>query len=160
MTTEEKELVFKDLSARLPYGVIMNYKDSIVDSHIWKLKSLYALSYSKAGTLIDTDWDGNVEYVEYTGCGMSTASRPISLEKNLPYLRPMSSMTEKEKKAFDKFVCIDEFAWNGDTEQGYANQASIMSDGIDWLLSHHFDFRGLIEKGIALEAPKGMYKED
>ena len=160
MTTEERELVFKDLCKRLPYGVIMNYKDSIVDSHTWKLKSLYALSYSKAGTLIDTDWDGNVEYVEYTVCGMSTASRPISLEKNLPYLRPMSSMTEEEKKEFGEFVCIDEFAWDGDTEKGYPNQAIIMSDGIDWLLSHHFDFRGLIEKGLALEAPEGMYKED
>ena len=32
-----------------------------------------------------------------------------------------------------------------------------ISEVMDWLLSHHFDFRGLIEKGLALEAPEGMY---
>lgn len=160
MTTKNKQLLLKDLCARLPYGVIMNYKDYPNDSHTWKLRTIDALPYSKAGIPIDTDWDGDVEYVEYPGCGMSTASRPFSLEKNLPYLRPMSSMTEEEKKVFDKFVCIDEFAWNGDTEKGYPNQAIIMSEGIDWLLSHHFDFRGLIEKGLALEASEGMYKEE
>jgi hypothetical protein len=31
---------------------------------------------------------------------------------------------------------------------------------LDWLLAHHFDFRGLIEKGLALEAPDGMYKTE
>ena len=31
---------------------------------------------------------------------------------------------------------------------------------IDWLNSHHFDYRGLIEKGLALPAPEGMYKID
>jgi hypothetical protein len=29
----------------------------------------------------------------------------------------------------------------------------------DWLNAHHFDYRGLIEKGLALEAPEGMYKQ-
>lgn len=74
-----------------------------------------------------------------------------------PYLRPMSSMTEEEKEVFDDFCVVNEFVWKGDTEKGYPNQAIIMSDGIDWLLEHHFDFRGLIEKGLALEAPKDMY---
>ena len=31
---------------------------------------------------------------------------------------------------------------------------------LDWLLEHHFDYRGLIEKGLALEAPEDMYKND
>ena len=30
----------------------------------------------------------------------------------------------------------------------------------DWLNAHHFDYRGLIEKGLALEAPEGMYKTE
>ena len=30
--------------------------------------------------------------------------------------------------------------------------------GFDWLNAHHFDYRGLIPKGLALEAPEGMYK--
>ena len=33
-----------------------------------------------------------------------------------------------------------------------------MAEAIDWLNAHHFDYRGLIEKGLALEAPEGMYK--
>lgn len=68
-----------------------------------------------------------------------------------PYLRPMSSMTKEEKKVFDDFCVVDEFAWNGNTEIGYKNQANIMSDGIDWLLKHHFDVRNLIGRGLAID---------
>lgn len=67
-------------------------------------------------------------------------------------------MTEKEKVKFGKYCVIDILAWEGDTEIGFKNQADIMADGIDWLLARHFDFRGLIEKGLALEAPEDMYK--
>lgn len=70
----------------------------------------------------------------------------------------MSSMTEEEKKVFDDFCVVDMFVWNGNIEKGYPNQAIIMSNGIDWLLEHHIDFRDLIKKGLALEAPKCMYK--
>jgi hypothetical protein len=60
------------------------------------------------------------------------------------YLRPMSSMTWDERFEYDKFV-------NGNnTLENHANE-------IDWLNAHHFDYRGLIEKGIALEAPDGVY---
>ena len=133
-STEEKQLLLKDLSARLPYGVKVQ-----CDKYPHPVTILYA---------------GNINEVKFAETGGIEHINSIK-----PYLRPMSSMTEKEKKAFNDFVCIDEFAWNGDTEKGYPNQASIMSDGIDWLLSHHFDFRGLIEKGLALEAPESMYKE-
>ena len=143
MTQEERELLLKDLSARLPYGV----------------KGRYCL-YDSKGNL--TDWGNEseiVENIDFKECKIWTDDtvQGYHFDEFKPYLRPMSSMTEKEKKAFDEFVCIDEFAWNGDTEKGYPNQAIIMSDGIDWLLSHHFDYRGLIEKGLALEAPEGMY---
>ena len=59
-----------------------------------------------------------------------------------PYLRPMSSMTEEEKDTFQGFIfpaCNDPVSM------------------IDWLNAHHFDYRGLIEKGLALEAQEGMY---
>ena len=62
-----------------------------------------------------------------------------------PYLRPMSSMTEEEKEEYDKT-----FDWD----------YSIQGTPFDWLNAHHFDYRGLIEKGLALEAPEGMYKEE
>jgi hypothetical protein len=67
-----------------------------------------------------------------------------------PYLRPMSSMTEEEAKEFAML------------------QTDFYSDGwlypiaavnmVDWLIAHHFDFRGLIPMGLALEAPADMYK--
>lgn len=63
-----------------------------------------------------------------------------------PYLRPMSSMTEEEKEYMDSlsdFKCT----------LGYAEQK------IDFCLKHHLDYRGLIEKGLALEAPEGMYSK-
>ena len=132
MTQEDKQLLLKDLCARLPYGMKVHITNE------WFYDKIEP--YDRR---LDCDVIKNLRVNEYTV---------------KPYLRPMSSMTEEEKKVFDKFVCIDEFAWNGDTEKGYLNQAIIMSDGIDWLNAHHFDYRGLIEKGLALEAPEGMYK--
>ena len=138
MTQENKELLLRDLSARLTYGVIVDYKESEYDFHHWKISTLHALAYSQSGSLINTDSDGWIEYNEYKGCGMSTGSRPLHLEVTLPFLRPMSSMTEEERK--------------------YLQKLPFPYDFVDWLNAHHFDYRGLIEKGLALEAPKGMYK--
>jgi len=64
--------------------------------------------------------------------------------KWLPYLRPMSSMTEKEKKEFQEIKL-----------SYYFDEDSYIS--LDWLNAHHLDYRGLIPKGLALEAPEGMY---
>lgn len=76
----------------------------------------------------------------------------LSLEDVKPYLRPMSSMTEEETKEFAML------------------QTDFYSDGwlypiaavnmVDWLIAHHFDFRGLIPMGLALEAPADMYKTE
>ena len=60
-----------------------------------------------------------------------------------PYLRPLSSMTEEEAKDMDLTECLE---------------SSFYVGVIDWLNAHHFDYRGLIEKGLALEAPEDMYK--
>lgn len=61
-----------------------------------------------------------------------------------PYLRPMSSMTEEEEEEWWEFE----------------NKNTIVKShlySVDWLNAHHFDYRGLIEKGLALKAPEGMY---
>ena len=39
------------------------------------------------------------------------------------------------------------------------NDVAVLMVQTDWLNKHHFDYRGLIEKGLALEAPEGMYNE-
>lgn len=128
MTPEQKQLLLKDLCARLPYKTYIE----IVDE------------------------DGNVyDEVELEPQHINTVRYDESISIR-PYLHPMSSMTEKEKKTFDKFICIDEDAWLG-KENGCVNQAKIMSDGIDWLLANQFDYRGLIPMGLALESREGMY---
>ena len=138
MTQEEKELLLIDLSARLIHGVIVDYKEDEYDFHHWKIATLHAPAYSQSGSLISTDSDGWIEYNEYKGCGMSTGSRPLHLEITLPFLRPISSMTEEERKEYKHLV-----AFSGSSD-GAANF-------IDWLNAHHFDYRGLIEKGLAIE---------
>ena len=62
------------------------------------------------------------------------------------YLRPMPSMTKEEDKEYNKTFCII---------CGHGQFCTI--DTFDWLNAHHFDYRKLIEKGLALEAPDGMY---
>ena len=91
------------------------------------------------------------------GCDMylDVDSDPFRIESIKPYLRPMSSMTEEEKEEYTSY-CF---------EQPFLQKDKIPNLGsvpmcMDWLLSKHFDFRGLIEKGLALEAPKGMYKNE
>jgi hypothetical protein len=164
MTQEEKELLLKDLSARLSYGVIVDYKEGEYDFHHWKIDTLHALSYSRDGTLIDTDTDGWISYEEYKGCGMSTGSRPLHIETTLPFLRPLSSMTEEERKELNNrlpYKCEIEIDELGDlyfdSKEPLFFDTELISDIIDWLNKKMFDYRGLIGKGLALEAPEGMY---
>ena len=68
----------------------------------------------------------------------------------IPCLRPMSSMTEEEKKEFELLGWkVDELADN----EPWAHCGSIgrIMAGINWLLAHHFDFNGLIPLGLAVE---------
>ena len=116
MTQEDKELLLRDLSARLPYGVIIEIDKSFITK-----KGTFRLSYEH----LDIN---NMLFIK-------------------PYLRPMSSMTEEETEIFNSDF--------GGIEDGYN---SIEVKRIDWLNKKIFDYRGLIEKGLALEAPKDMYK--
>lgn len=72
------------------------------------------------------------------------------IENIKPYLRPMSSMTKEEDKEF--WEIIDNYGSDTNAFDGFE-----LGDDVDWLNTHHFDYRGLIEKGLALEAPEGMY---
>ncbi len=65
---------------------------------------------------------------------------PIEIKYIKPYLRPMSSMTEEEEIYYNTVYYTLNF---------YKKE--------DWLNEHHFDYRGLIPMGMALEAPEGMY---
>ena len=125
MNKDDKELLLKDLCAKLPYGVIGLYT--------WKCKK----SYNKELT-------GNL-YDELCFSWSSTEDSQF-----LPYLRPLSSMTEEEKIELTLSGCrIKGVGWNGWVQT---------IETIDWLNAHHFDYRGLIPIGLAIEAPEGMYK--
>jgi len=151
MTQEEKILLLEDLGSRLMYGVIVDYKDDEYDHHKWKITTLFAPAYSQDGTLIDTGHEGWIGYDDYKGCGMSSGTRPLHLEKNLPYLRPLErNMTRDEVLEYtslkESIIACDDTTYFFETYKS-----------IDWLNKHMFDYRGLIPKGLANEAPEGMY---
>ena len=128
MTTEEKQLLLKDLSARLPYQVVVSYKNSDTGE-----------AYNQ---ILDPVMYNLVQYIPHVG-GLVIK----------PYLRPMSSMTEEEY--YGEYQCKVLIMRDADETLHWLETV----DSIDWLNAHHFDFRGLIEKGLALEAPEGMYEK-
>ena len=124
MTKEEKELLLKDLSARLPYGVKF-LRES------WNYEWNQELSVIEV--LEDIDKDG---YINNT--------KVYTIEDIKPYLRTMSSMTEEE---YNEYRNIDNRSYTCPID--YAHIPA--SDRIDWLLKNHFDYRELIPKGLAIE---------
>jgi len=128
MSQEDKELLLKDLSARLSYHVKCKIwlKDGTTEEGLLDLKHNYA------DVLLNAFYYNNIKDIK-------------------PYLRPMSSMTEEELKEFS-VLGVGIHLFKGPLIPSY--------DTLDWLNAHHFDYRGLIEKGLALEAPEGMYKID
>ena len=119
MKREDKELLLKDLSARLVYDCKVAIATGGIDGLQWNNVTLN--SY----LLYQIEEEDSLEYVK-------------------PYLRPMSSMTEEEKEQIRDF-------WIDADVKTHATQL------IDFYNKYHFDYRGLISKGLALEAPEGMY---
>ena len=130
MTQEEKQLLLLDLCARLPYGVCVHIRYKEGEPCYGKL------------TPRDIQWfiDSKIESIK-------------------PYLRPLSSMTEEENKQRKELGILLWSDSNG--KRGFDGFGNISGEdtlkAIDWLNANHFDYRGLIEKGLALEAPEGMY---
>jgi hypothetical protein len=131
MELSEKELLLKDLSARLPYGVICHIECEItLDSKINAI-SVPPFNYPYKADV-------------HTGtCGLSWEH--IQLAK--PYLRPMTSMTDEEREEYQKFLfpCPD---YDGKIVVGVYHRD--LDKVYDWLNAHHFDYRGLIERGLAI----------
>lgn len=129
MTKEDKELLFKDLCARLPYEVKLDTPDGV-------------------------DTLGNVD----TNEGWINASYDVDEVK--PYLRPFSSMTQEE--CTQLFVLLPKhYVIYQDQIHNLGENGKILPEHIETIIdfynSHHLDWRGLIPKGLALEAPEGMY---
>lgn len=123
MTQEDKQLLLKDLSARLPYGV-------------------------KVAAPNDYEYDGRV--INGISKGGLIYLNPFSykLDQIRPYLFPISSMTKKQKKEYYN-ICRNDWIDNKAKDIG---EIEVLSKGIDYLNAHHFDYRGLIDKGLAIDA--------
>jgi len=158
MTEENRKLLLIDLCARLPYHVRCKIwlKDGTTE------KGLLDLEHNYGNVLQDAFYYNKIKDIK-------------------PYLRPMSSMTEEEMEELEKITYYTfkykkgdceiwtnsyhrVYLFNGAGELYGAGEptnmlcsSSICIKLIDWLNKHHFDYRGLIKKGLALEAPEGMY---
>ena len=139
MTQEENQLLFQDLCVRLPYHVQCKIwlKDGITEEGPLDLEHNYA------DVLLNAFYYDDIKDIK-------------------PYLHPMSSMTEEERDELE-LLCD---GLDIDDEGNSSYYMSIIKNHksntinfkiIDFLISYHFDYRGLIEKGLALEAPEGMY---
>lgn len=146
MKQEDRKLLLHDLSARLSYGVRVDY-----NGHEHILDSIKA--------------DGTVHVI-------NVIDNVCDILEVKPYLRPMNSMTEEESKQFLDYIGLDS---DIDSVEGLDPEFDSFGDGyihvielgninldmpykaVDWLNSHHFDYRGLIPEGLALPAPEDMY---
>ena len=164
MTEQEHRLLYIDICARLPYGLVVCQSAQYSDSHFaysiadkWQKEphDFHIIGIEGKNTLIT---DRNKEERTYSK-GIVSTPITICIDNGLtnqiarPYLRPMSSMTEDERNEYlnVKMQETERVA----LAEVYRPEA--VSEILDWLNAHHFDYRGLIEKGLALEAPDGMY---
>ena len=126
MTQEDKALLLKDLCARLPYGIKVGTTDN--DDSLENVWDIYIL--------FNNTFDINVKL---THC-FEDDDKLINISEVKPYLFPLSSMTEEQKNEYQYI-----------TERWY-DPSYLISDITDWLNKNHFDYRGLIEKGLAIDA--------
>ena len=144
MTQEDKDLLLKDICARLPYET----KCAIYGASGTIMKDKETIFY--------TPWPNIITFEGYerNECYMYWQVKP--------YLRPMSSMTEEEREEL-KSLCkedLSEFAEFIQNGHGLSQDGLYMFDKqrqFDWLNANYFDYRGLIPKGLAIEAPEEMY---
>lgn len=139
MDEKEYDLLMKDLCGRLPYGVKANVSGWDEEKQDEVNIPLRVYSINTDGYLCFENNDYGVNYYGIEHCAL--------------FLRPLSSMTEDEKEELVSKHIKLVFEDNNHNPETVA----VDIDGFEWLNAHHFDYRGLIPKGLALEAPEGMY---
>lgn len=147
MTQEDKELLLRDLSARLPYGVMVKVNDTqgIMDEIDIPNERIFVSSLNP-----------------FLYGGAKAHWFTVNGDKIYPYLRPMSSMTEEECK-----YCVEHFGIQSvmliGAQHGMIMPMEASPMFIDWLNKKMFAYRtingkDMFELGLALEAPEGMYE--
>ena len=121
MTQEYKELLLKDLCARLPYNVICQVEFKENGKYNSKVMLLSGIFTDEA---YFTTKGGSIYSNEYK-----------------PYLFPLSSMTDEQKQEYQHI-----------TERWMYDSSYSISDSINWLNAHHFDYRNLIQMNLAIDA--------
>ena len=147
MIQEDKELLLKDLSARLPYGVKVEAKgllktiaDDYDDRNIINAYVLNGLNLRDYFKTYSIDCIEKVPLFNRKGvCNIK------------PYLFPMSSMTEEQKDYIRNRFCYD---WDGEPYEIWRYKIDIedAESLVDWFNKNHLDHRGLIPKNLALDA--------
>ena len=137
MTQEEKELLLKDLSSRLPYGV----------------KCQWGTYYE--GTLIDVCKCKTEHGFVYWDCYFEECGDDVPIEIVKPYLRTISSITEEERVEIGKAIQKDRIEPYGEIKSSGSDNLLLCTirqahNLMVWLLKNHFDFNGLIERGLAI----------
>lgn len=120
MKQEDKDLLLKDICSRLPYGV--KCKDVTLDF---------------VGTIMDISMHDNMCRL-FNDCGDNYTCFIMNCK---PYLFPLSSMTEEQRREWHSTMFKDEYGILTPVPQSF-----------DWLNENHFDYRGLIPKGLANDA--------
>lgn len=131
MTQEDKEPLLRDLNARLPYGA--KGKSVIINPDTNECHSFGIDVFEAISVLMIID-----------GC-----------EEFKPYLFPLSSMTIEQQKEANIFDDMDLNILSENLGRNYHDKTNIPTatyNYIDWLNKNHFDYRGLIEKGLAIDA--------
>ena len=156
MEKPDRELLIKEISSRLPYG--------IQAKGMYEEEADYNIPINHNETII-----GHVDGIEHLGFDdgevyIVIEGIPCELSDVCIYLRPMSSMTEEEKN--ELYTAIDWYGEIDETGNVYTKgQEKVYRETFyeytDWLNAHHFDYRGLIERGLAIEVTEenNPYKE-
>ena len=129
MTQEQKDLLLKDLCARLPYFTKVQIKNEIV--------------------VLDSICDDDGYHFNFIG----DDREGVNIENIKPYLFPLSSMSDEQKEFVKNKFCYD---WDIDDHPyslwAYCIGIGDMDELIDWFHKNHFDWRGLIPMGLAIDA--------
>lgn len=140
MTQEKKQLLLKDLCARLPYGVKICACGN---------KEYTAILKGVVGDEFFLQFD-------YQKTEVTKKADTYNIKEIKPYLRPLSSMTDEEKMYVNELIYDKDGLFLSPIPTWVINECDI-DKYIDFCNSKHLDWCGLISKGLALPAPEGMY---
>lgn len=139
MTQEDKELLLKDICARLPYKPIVH----IDNCGIWDLRGI---DHDDTAELRD-------RVIVWHGENYPSSKNSFPIINCKPYLFPLSSMTDEQNNSWRNAWLFDLMA---STDINYPKSEKYLAlshyKSMEWLYKHHFDVNGLIEKGLAIDA--------